>query len=912
MGKKYIRKSKFFKQIFCVAIFVVMISTSFVTSMEISTSRNLDQQSGINIKSISYSYKFDKPKIKTTSVSDSKYSLIEMSGCINTGKYAGEPLMPVNIIRLLIPPMKDVANVNVIGNPVEIDLVDSDLVKIPVFPYQDPVPFGNSIGEFVINTDVYESSNPYPSNIKENYHIGYSRGYAILDLTVNPVQYIPSEGRIFYYPEIAIDIELKDTNKVNQFFRNSFEDKAWVEKLVDNPEIANDYQMNTLTLEYEGGLCDPSDEYDYVIITTEHNDLDYWDTNSQIPYNWESLLDRHNNEGLSSTLVTIQQIDACEDYFDEDPMFNDLQAHIREFCKDAFQDWGTSYIFIGGDDEWIPARHMRYQYESNADSDIYWSNLDKTFNADHDNYWGEEGDTGFDVYAEIFIGRITCDEPQDVSNWMKKSFYYADNLDEEYLDNAAFYGGDTTWPCQGDDFMDYSAIKGTDDWLGPDPDADGPFPEWAGFQFGFETWNEEHPDDMFDLSVMWTAEPPNPGWNGGNTFAAINGLKEDINNDKVTVMSGIAHADSYKSLDVESSSWESNYHNTKPFFLHDYGCHCGDMDASDDGVLHSMLFHSDTELAFGVVYNTVFGWGNFQTTNSSSAFQAKSFWDYFLDLENSGYPTNWELGKAHAWSKDIMAPTLDWDPQYGTWRGIIQGCLLFADPAQKLKNPHPNLPPEKPPAPAGPTEWAQFGEATFTCVANDPEDDSLWFMLDWGDGTLSDWIGPFGSGQSGKVHYIWTEVGTYKVKVRARDKHYGQSDWSEPATLVIVENQGPNIPIITGSTSAPPKKLLTFTFSAEDPEGNDIYYKVSWGDGNIESFKGPYSSGEEITLNHAWGSVGDYTIVCFAKDMYNAVGSQAFLKLKITTSRARYSQPLLRIIESLLSRLPILERLLYK
>jgi len=40
--------------------------------------------------------------------------------------------------------------------------------------------------------------------------------------------------------------------------------------------------------------------------------------------------------------------------------------------------------------------------------------------------------------------------------------------------------------------MDYSAIKGTDDWLGPIPGADGPFPTWAGFQFGFETWNAEN------------------------------------------------------------------------------------------------------------------------------------------------------------------------------------------------------------------------------------------------------------------------------------------------------------------------------------------------------------------------------------------------------------------------------------
>jgi len=56
---------------------------------------------------------------------------------------------------------------------------------------------------------------------------------------------------------------------------------------------------------------------------------------------------------------------------------------------------------------------------------------------------------------------------------------------------------------------------------------------------------------------------------------------------------------------------------------------------------------------------------------------------------NSGSPNNWQLGKAMAYSKDAMAPTINWTvvgaPE--SWRGIIQSCLLFGDPAQKLKAP---------------------------------------------------------------------------------------------------------------------------------------------------------------------------------------------------------------------------------
>jgi len=526
-----------------------------------------------------------------------------------------------------------------------------------------------------------------------DYQISYSHGYAILDFSLNPLQYNPKDGTLVCYSQMTVIINLQDTNYVDQFFSNNPSDEAYVKTLVSNPDITNLYQTADLpTFEYPGGLCDPSQHFDYVIITTTQNGLDYWDIGGTLHYNWNSLIAKHNGDGLSSTVVTVQQINACSDYFNATSLFNGSQAHIREFCKDAYQDWETRYVLIAGDADTIPARQLYYQFEGNVDSDLYWSNLDNDFNSDHDSQWGEAGDSGFDVYSEIYIGRITCDVPQDVSNWLTKSFYYADSLDSNYFDNAAFYGGDTGWPTEGDDLIDYSAIKGTNNWLGPSPGANGPFPTWAGFQYGFETWNTVNPNDQFDLSVKWTAEPPNPGgWQGGSTSAAITGLKNAINNDTVTLLSGIAHANVQMSLDVSASAWESQYTNTKPFFLHDYGTHCGDFNAADDGVIESMLFRSDTKLAFACIYNTGYGWGQFDDTNSSSAFQQKEFWDYFFDLENhSGTPGNWQLGKGQAWSKDRMAATINWDSSSGSWRGVIECCLLFGDPAQTLKI-HPTV-----------------------------------------------------------------------------------------------------------------------------------------------------------------------------------------------------------------------------
>ncbi len=517
-----------------------------------------------------------------------------------------------------------------------------DLVSQPIIPYQNEVPTGEgTVQEFLFNEDLYASNQIYPTTNHGAYHIGYSHGYAICDLSLSPMQFIPNIGQIFYYPEMTVTINLKENGYQNPLFRGTPEDETWVQKLVSNPEIAQSYE-GAPTFEYLGGLCDPSESYDYVIITTTQNGLDYWDTSSSTPYNWQSLMDSHAADGLSCTLVTKQDILACPDYYNSTALFNDSQARIREFCKDAYHDWGTRFILIGGDADTMPARQMYYVYEGNVDADIYWSNLDNSFNADQDNRWGEEGDNGFDLYAELYIGRVTCDTPQDVSNWLTKSFCYADVIDKDYLENTGFYGNES--------ILDYSAIV------------------------EFETWNTMHPAMSYNLSVK---------------CINVDDFKNAINYNQVTLISGVAHGNNLMSLDVFRDSWETDYHNTKPFFIHDYSSHCGDFDDSDDGVLDTMLFFSNTTLTFGCVYNTGFGWVNYDYTNSSSTLQQKLFWNFFFDLKNNSYsPLNWQLGKAMAYSKDAMAPTINWDEDVGSWRGVIEGCLLFGDPAQRIKAPN--------------------------------------------------------------------------------------------------------------------------------------------------------------------------------------------------------------------------------
>jgi len=57
-----------------------------------------------------------------------------------------------------------------------------------------------------------------------------------------------------------------------------------------------------------------------------------------------------------------------------------------------------------------------------------------------------------------------------------------------------------------------------------------------------------------------------------------------------------------------------------------------------------------------------------------------------------------------------------------------------------------------------------------------------------------------------------------------------------------------------------------FTSKAVDPEGDDLQLIFDWGDGSAVTRSELVASGQELEVEHAWGSEGDYRIRCQAVD----------------------------------------------
>jgi hypothetical protein len=84
--------------------------------------------------------------------------------------------------------------------------------------------------------------------------------------------------------------------------------------------------------------------------------------------------------------------------------------------------------------------------------------------------------------------------------------------------------------------------------------------------------------------------------------------------------------------------------------------------------------------------------------------------------------------------------------------------------------------------------------------------------------------------------------------------------------ILTYGNNPPNIPVGDGPISPKMGVEYEYVFYTTDPEDDNVSYYIDWGDGNIEDWIGPYSSGEEIVVSHAWNKSGWYTLRCKAKD----------------------------------------------
>jgi len=117
---------------------------------------------------------------------------------------------------------------------------------------------------------------------------------------------------------------------------------------------------------------------------------------------------------------------------------------------------------------------------------------------------------------------------------------------------------------------------------------------------------------------------------------------------------------------------------------------------------------------------------------------------------------------------------------------------------------------------------------------------------------------------------------------------------------------GPNplAPTIDGPSSGKPGTPYTYTFTSIDPDEDDVYYYILWGDGYVENWVGPHPSGIDFEISHTYKKQGTFTIKAKSRDSNGYESGWA--SLNVTMPRNKIFRFNFGIIDFLNERFPYL------
>jgi hypothetical protein len=121
-------------------------------------------------------------------------------------------------------------------------------------------------------------------------------------------------------------------------------------------------------------------------------------------------------------------------------------------------------------------------------------------------------------------------------------------------------------------------------------------------------------------------------------------------------------------------------------------------------------------------------------------------------------------------------------------------------------------------------------------------------------------------------------------------------------------NRPPTRPVIEGVIGLiVPNRAYDYNFTSNDPDQDDVYYYVDWGDGTFEDWTGPSTSGQSIAIEHIWpAKTKIYQIKAKAKDTYGSESDYGTFLVFVLSPRNTGASIFVRIIQ----RLPILQKMI--
>ena len=291
--------------------------------------------------------------------------------------------------------------------------------------------------------------------------------------------------------------------------------------------------------------------------------------------------------------------------------------------------------------------------------------------------------------------------------------------------------------------------------------------------------------------------------------------------------------------------------------------------------------------------------------------QVEYFYRYSSDNSTWGQWTSIGVDHEYPWIIDFSFP--DGHGFYDFYSvsidnsGNIEDSPVRPDYSYKhLINQPPNFPTNPNPA-DGKTQVSIYSSLYWSGI--DPDGDELNFDIYLGTINPPPKVASFHPNSNFDPVSL-LELTTYYWKIISRDE-YGETTHG-PIWTFTTAAAPPRAPAITGPKNGKPGEELIYGFATIDPNNNDIYYWVDWGDDTNTGWIGPYDSGKSITKDHIWEEKGAYVIKAKAKNNYGGESDWSYLGVIIPKKKNTDIINSFYFLDLLFERLPFLKILFLK
>jgi len=329
----------------------------------------------------------------------------------------GTPELPAVYLNYIVPQNAKVESLVVTHSNV-IQLSDLRFI----YPAQEGVPIGGIPPWTPPDSVIYNSDKLFPGEFIRVVSDGIFDGARIVTVELMPLQYRPKSKRLYIIRNINFEFAF-GSNTVPELrpqIRGKCEqavyDAVIRNTVVNDYEVPVYYQRPTIVEENQLGGAAPYPVGPGVIITPDEFK----------PY-FQSYANWMTDQGIRTVMISPQTIYA---YFTG----VDNAEKVRNYIKHCYQTAGGTYFILGGDDYFVPIRYC-IAWDSvpsgwnlgcgdSIPCDMYFSDLTGNWNTGPDFYWGETVRDSADRCPEVFVGRITAYNTQEVQNWVAKALHY--------------------------------------------------------------------------------------------------------------------------------------------------------------------------------------------------------------------------------------------------------------------------------------------------------------------------------------------------------------------------------------------------------------------------------------------------------------------------------------------------------